>query len=95
MYVGSSTQFFEITAVMSLSSGNNNQIGSYIAVNGTVVDESEMYTTTNGSGRAENVVCKAIVELSTSDTISMFVENNTGTGDITVTQMTVTVKTLN
>jgi len=86
-YNGSRTRIFKVTATLSLESGNNNQVGVYLAKNGLVSDESEVYGTTSGSGRAENIVVQTLFELSTGDFIEVFAENSTGTTDITVTDL--------
>lgn len=90
-YTGALDRAFLVTATASASSGNNNQIGFYVAVNGTVVDRSETYITANSSGRLENVTFKTIVSLSTDDYIETFVENNTATNNVTVEYMNITV----
>ena len=91
-YTGSIERIFSVTATMSITSGNNNQIGMYIAKNGTVIPESETYMTTNGSGRAEAAAIQAIVTLTTNDYIEIFVENATATNNITVTDLNVLIQ---
>lgn len=91
-YVGSLTRFFKVTATLSLESANNNQIGCYIAKNGIVLGESEVYGTTSGVGRAENIVIQTLVELSTNDYIEIFVENATAISNILVTELNVIVQ---
>lgn len=86
-YVGSITRFFHVIITNSVTSGNNHQVGCYVAKNGTVINESEVYGTTSGTGRAENIVVQALVELSTNDYLELFVENATTTTDITVTDL--------
>jgi len=94
-YTGVIQRDFKVSAVMSVESGNNNVIGLYIAKNGTIVVESEIYITTNAGGRAEAGVCQAIIEAVTDDYIEVFVENSTGTTNITVTDLNVIVEALN
>lgn len=91
-YVGSLTRQFLVTATLSLESGTNNQIGCYIAKNGSVSVESEVYGTTSGTGRAENITIQTLVELSTNDYIEIFVENATAINNILVTDLNVIVK---
>ena len=90
-YIGSLTRFFKVTSTLSLESGNNNQIGVYIAKNGTLINESEVYGTTSGSGRAENIVVQTLVQLSENDYIEIFVENDSSTSNITVTDLNVII----
>ena len=91
-YVGSITRNFLITASLSVESGNNNQIGVYIAKNGTLINESEVYGTTNGTGRGENIVAQTLVELSENDYIEIFVENESSITNILVTDLNVIVQ---
>lgn len=91
-YTGSIERIFTVTATLSVTSGNNNQIGMYVAKNGTVITESETYITTNGSGRAEAATIQALVTLSTNDYIEIWVENSTSTTDITVTNLNVLIQ---
>lgn len=91
-YVGSLDRFFKVTTTLSMNSGNNNQIGIYIAKNGVVLPESEIYITTNSGGRAEAAVVQTLVQLTTNDYIEIFVENDTSTSNITVTDLNVIVE---
>ena len=90
-YAGSFTRLFTVTATISVESGNNNQVGVYIAKNGSVISESEVYGTTSGSGRAENIVVQTLVELATTDYIEIFVENATAVNNILATDLNVIV----
>ena len=90
-YIGSLTRFFKATASLSVESGNNNQIGVYIAKNGTLINESEVYGTTSGTGRGENIVVQTLVQLSENDYIEIFVENDTSTNNIKVTDLNVII----
>lgn len=91
-YIGSLTRQFLVTATLSLESGTNNQIGCYIGKNGSVSVESEVYGTTSGTGRAENITIQTLLELSTNDYIEIFVENATAINNILVTDLNVIVK---
>jgi hypothetical protein len=91
-YVGSITRAFLITATISFESGNNNQIGCYIAKNGSISLDSEVYGTTSGTGRAENVTIQTLVELSENDYIEIFVENESSITNILVTNLNVIIK---
>ena len=91
-YIGALNRYFKVTATISVTSGNNNQIGLYIAKNGVVLPESEIYGTTNSGGRAENIVCQTLVELTNGDYIEIFCENNTSITNITATDLNVIVE---
>lgn len=88
-YVGATSQIFKIVATLSLESGNNNQIGCYIAKNGIILPESEVYGTTNGAGRAENIVIQTKTTLTLNDYIEIFCENETTTNSVLVTDLNV------
>jgi hypothetical protein len=90
-YNGALTRFFKVVATLSVESGNNNQIGVYIAKNGTLLSESEVYGTTSGTGRAENIVVQTLVELVENDYIEIFVENSSSATNILVTDLNVTI----
>lgn len=94
-YTGVIQRDFKVSAVMSMTSGNNNQVGVFIAKNGTVIAASEIYVTTNAGGRAEAAVCQAIIEAETDDYIEVFVENATGANNVTVTDLNLIVEALN
>ena len=91
-YTGSISKAFTITATLSVESGNNNQIGCYIAKNGSVLTDSEIYITTNATGRAEGAAVQTVTDLTDTDYIEIFVENDTGTTDITVTDLNVIIQ---
>jgi hypothetical protein len=91
-YIGALTGNFRVSAVLSLNSGNNDQIGVYVAKNGTTLPESEVYVTANSAGRAESAVVQAIVSLAQNDYIEIFVENSSSVVDITVSELNVAVE---
>jgi hypothetical protein len=91
-YDGSLSREFQVTVVASLTSGNNKIIGLFVAKNGTTISESEMQTTTSGTGRSESITCQTILELATSDYVEIFCSNESGTQDVTVEYLNVIVK---
>ena len=91
-YIGSFVRYFKVTATLSVTSGNNHQVGVYIAKNGTLINESEVYGTTSGTGRAENIVVQTLVQLQENDYIEIFVENETSTTNVTVTDLNVIIQ---
>jgi hypothetical protein len=94
-YTGGLIRDFQVSVTTSLTSGNNNVIGVYVAKNGTIITESEMYGTTSSAGRAESISCQTILEMEENDYIEIWVENNTATQNITVEYMNVIIKSLN
>ena len=95
-YTGAINRNFKVTATVSVTSASaNDQIGFYIAKNGTVLTESEMYVTTNASARAESVTIQTITSLITNDYVETWVENDTDASDVTVTFLNVIIEPLN
>lgn len=95
-YTGAINRNFKVTATVSVTSASaNDQIGFYIAKNGTVITESEMYVTTNASARAESVTIQTITSLITNDYVETWVENDTDASDVTVTFLNVIIEPLN
>jgi len=90
-YTGAITKIFSVNLAGSVESGNNNQIGVYIFKNSLSLDESEVYVTTNGAGKAENAFAHTLVELSTGDYLEIFIENNTGVSNILTTNLNVII----
>lgn len=82
-YTGALDRVFKVEGTVSVSSGNNQVIGLYIAVNGEVDDNSEMYVTTSGNGDFQNITIQTFVELSTNDYVEIWIENNTATTNVT------------
>lgn len=91
-YTGAITRTFRVIATCSLSTGNNQLIGSYIAKNGVIIPESEIYITSTGSGDILNGTVQALVSLSTDDYIEFWVENDTAATNITVTDLNVIIE---
>lgn len=91
-YTGSLTRIFHVVANLSFSAGTNDLIGSYIALNGTVLPESEMYVQTDTNGDFANATIQTLVQLQTNDYIEIFVENASDAADITVGDLNVTIQ---
>lgn len=91
-YVGAISRPFYVVATLSVESGNNNEIGVYVAKNGNILVDSEVYITTNSGGRAEAATVQTLVELTADDYIEIFVENDTSTSNITVTDLNVIIQ---
>ena len=65
-----------------------------VAFNGVPIAESASTGTGNAAGRSENVVSKTLHELSTNDYIEAWVENRSGTQNITAENLNVLVEAL-
>jgi hypothetical protein len=94
-YDGAINRQFRCTAMLTVTSGNNVQVGVYFAKNGTPIVNSEMYATTDGNGRFENMAVQTVVELTQGDYMEVFVENATNTTDITLADLSAIIEALN
>ena len=88
-YVGSRPGYYLITACMSFSTANNNEIAFRVAKDGAPIDSSETKATAGSSGRAESVTAQGVVFLSSGSYVEMFAANNTSANS------TLTVSDLN
>lgn len=91
-YIGSITRIFKVTACASCTSGNNNIVGFYIAKNGVISTDSEIYTTTSGTGKSENVSIQTLISLSENDYIEIWVENNSSITNVLVSDLSVIIE---
>ena len=94
-YTGAITRTFRVSVIAAFTSTTNNQIGLYVAKNGTIIAASETYATANSSGRAENIVVQSLTELTTNDYVEAWVENDTAANNITVTDLSVIAQAAN
>lgn len=94
-YTGALVGYFRVTAVLTLSSANNNVISARIAKNGTTAAQSETSVTTDAAGRVENCTVQDIVLLNTNDYIEVFVTNKTATNNVTVENLSLIIERLN
>jgi hypothetical protein len=91
-YNGSLTRTFKVTVSASCTSGNNNIVGFYIAKNGIVTSDSEIYSTTSGTGKSENVSIQTLISLSENDYIEIWVENNSSITNVLVSDLNVIIE---
>jgi hypothetical protein len=91
-YDGARTRYFKVVAMGSMiNAGNNDEYGLYIYKNGSAVVESEKYITANGAGRVESFAIQAVVELSTSDYVEIWIENVADVDDATISFLNVII----
>ena len=95
-YTGALGRDFLVSATVTITGATaGNQIGLYIAKNGSTLPESEVYITANASGRAEGGKVQTITPLVTNDYLEMWVENASSSADITVGFMNVIAQAIN
>ena len=82
-----------ISCSLSFNSGNNNvcEFGFYDSKLAAVRTPSRTKSTANSAGRAESVSFNCVVQHSSGDYIEIHCANNTGTNNITVTDMNVVI----
>lgn len=96
-YTGGLLRSFKITAAISANSVITNSviIKTRVAKNGTTIQESESQATTSATGRNENFLSQAIVELNTDDFIEVFITNESNANNLLVTELNFIVEALN
>ena len=87
------SHLMELTAVVSLTSGNNQDVAIHFARNDIVLGFTEARSTTTGIGKAENITTKSLLTLSSNDVMSLWVENKTSASNITVTNVSILLRT--
>tara|TARA_R110000868_G_scaffold199519_1_gene446136 strand:- start:30 stop:518 length:489 start_codon:yes stop_codon:yes gene_type:complete len=81
----------QVIAIFSIESGNNQDLAFYVSKNGTIIEDSEGFVTTDSGGKATNVVCQTIIDLVNLDEITLEAENYTSTHNITVDNLSLNI----
>jgi len=77
------SKVFKGEAILSISSGNNNEIHLAFYKNGsTKIPCSEQEVTTDSGGRLNAIPIQCLVELNTNDYVEIWVMNDSGTTDV-------------
>jgi hypothetical protein len=79
-----------VSSVVSVS-GSNTTVALYLAKNGTLLDRSKVAITTASAGQPRVISLVARAELVTNDFLELYLANEGGTGDITISTLDVTV----
>ncbi len=91
-YAGTISTEFIISIVGSVTStANNVNIGVGIAKNGTIITESRVTVRSSATGVPASFSCQEISEAATGDFYEVFVTNETGTQNVTVTDLNVII----
>jgi hypothetical protein len=93
-WTGDVERVFKLEGIVSVSSGNNNQIHVAFFKNGELHPCSEQEVTTSGSGRASNIAFHCLIELDDNDYVEVYTKNATGTTSITLDNINVIVSQL-
>lgn len=91
-YLGKKKRYFSASGSLSFqSSVDATTYILYIAKNGTVVNQSKVYTRSNSTNDVLAIPLGTIVELSTNDYIEVWVERFSGTGNMLTVSMNLIV----
>lgn len=71
-------------AIVSLSSGNNNDVHLAFFKNGVIVPCSEQEVTTSSGGKAQVIPIQCTTELKTGDYIEVYVKNQTAATNVAI-----------
>lgn len=83
-YTGTNDRFVEVMCSISFTSASNNVIvAAHIAKNGTVVAQSEQQHKVGTGSDVGLMTFMAEIEMSTNDYVEPFIENKTGSGNLT------------
>jgi hypothetical protein len=91
-WTGEDERVFKLEGIVSVESGNNNQVHVAFFKNGALHPCSEQEVTTSGSGRASNIAFHCLIELDTNDFIEVYTKNATSTTSITLDNVNVIVE---
>lgn len=93
-WTGATTRVFKLEGIVSVESGNNNQIHVAFFKNGELHPCSEQEVTTSGNGRASNIAFHCLIQLALNDYVEVWVKNVTATTAITLDNVNVIVTQL-
>lgn len=83
-YSSSLTKVFKVECIISLSSGNNNEIHVAFFKNGEILPYSEQDLVTDSGGKLGAIPNQCLVELATGDYIEVWCKNKTATNSINI-----------
>jgi hypothetical protein len=91
-YLGKKKRYFNASGSLSFqSSADASTYILYVAKNGTVINQSKVYTRSNSTNDILAIPLNAIVELSTNDYIEVWAERFSGTGNMLTVSMNLVV----
>lgn len=93
-YSGSITKIFTLTAIASISGGNNKDLDLVFVKNGGIVlSASSAKVTTDAGGKVTNMSISDVIELSYGDYVEVWMANDTDTTAATVVNLSFTIRT--
>jgi hypothetical protein len=79
-FTGSLSGFFRVTAIASVTDGNNQNIALRIAVDGTPDAASDSFANTGSGGRAQSIAVQGIVSLVPGSYVELWAANTSSSG---------------
>lgn len=92
-YNGEGSATARVVFSATVAAGINDVIDVSVHKNGTLVEGSGLAATMDGNGDGENITGSAVVPLEPGDYVEIFVANESGTTNITVSELSVTIGT--
>jgi len=93
-YTGSTSIICQIEGIISVSSGNNDEIHAAFFKNGSLFPCSEQETVTSSGGKSSALPFHCVAQFNTNDYVEVYVKNETSTTNIDLTHVNVIVKEL-
>lgn len=94
-YTGTLHGYYKVSAILTVTGGNNKTVRVRIGKNGATAASSEIQVVTSGAGRADAIPVQGVVQLANGDYIEIFIANGTDATNFTVTFMNVIITRLN
>lgn len=85
---------FKIEAIISGSSGNNNEIHGAFFKNDSLWPCSEQTVVTSAAGRANNIPIQCFVDMKPGDTLRLYIKNSTSNNDFVLLNVNVMITEL-
>jgi hypothetical protein len=90
----SNKKIVQLEGIVSLSSGNNNEVYVGFFKNNILIPCSEQSAITSSGGKKEAIPFQCLAELDTNDYVEVWVKNETSTTNVTLKNLNVIIKEL-
>lgn len=93
-YTGTTPSICQIEGIISISSGNNNEIHVAFFKNDSLYPCSEQSSVTNGTGKSNAIPFHCVLEFNTNDYVEVYIKNESSATNITLDNVNVIIKEL-
>jgi len=93
-YTGTIPRVFKIEGIVSVSAGNNDEIGASFFRDGTLYPCSEQSVVASSGGKSGALPFHCVIELQENEYIEVWVKNSTSTTNITLSNVNVIISEL-